>query len=144
MSRGAGMFSTSISLVSAFLFPDSIPGKALEHVLVEHELLMSLELAAVSTEVMRRDKFDRYIERDRREGLLAGTIHVSVFVQTSTVISACRDPDDNQILELAVDGRAAAIVTGDADLLALHPFQGIAILNPRDFLTSLGAGTSVD
>lgn len=137
-SRARYVFDVN-TIVSAFLIPDSIPGKALERVLSRHELLMSLELAKEATEVMRREKFDRYINRDRREALLAGTIRVSIYVQTSTVCTACRDPDDNRLLELAVDGGAAAIVTGDADLLSLHPFQGIAILNPRDFLASTPA-----
>ena len=91
----------------------------LEHVLVGHTLLMSLELAAEATDVMRREKFDRYIAKPRREALLAGTIHVSEFVHTVTTISVCRDPDDNRLLELAIDGKATAIITGDADLLAL-------------------------
>lgn len=42
------------TLVSAFLFPDSKPGKALEHVLLRHDLLMSLELAAEANAVLHR------------------------------------------------------------------------------------------
>ena len=38
-------------------------------------------------------------------------------------IAACRDPTDDKFLELAVNGRADLIVTGDADLLALNPFR---------------------
>jgi predicted nucleic acid-binding protein len=38
---------------------------------------------------------------------------------------------------LAVDGNADYIVTGDADLLVLHPFRGIQILTPKDFLLTL-------
>ncbi len=125
------------SLVSTFLFPDSVPGRALEHVLVKHELLMSLELAAEATEVLRRAKFDRYISKAHREALLAGAIHVSTFIQTTTVVDSCRDPDDDRLLELAIDGTASAIISGDADLLALHPFRGISILNPRNFLASV-------
>jgi putative PIN family toxin of toxin-antitoxin system len=53
--------------------------------------------------------------------------------------SACRDPDDVVILGTAVKARAACIVTGDADLLVLGEFRGIAIVTPRTFLT-LGAG----
>ena len=47
---------------------------------------------------------------------------------------SCRDPKDNQFLELAVNGQADFIVTGDEDLLVLHPFRAIPILTPRDFL----------
>ena len=49
-------------------------------------------------------------------------------------VQVCRDPKDDRILELAVNGNAAYIVTGDADLLVLNPFRGIEILRPADFL----------
>ena len=38
-------------------------------------------------------------------------------------ITACRDPTDDKFLELAVNGRADMIVTGDLDLLVLSPFR---------------------
>ena len=39
---------------------------------------------------------------------------------------------------LAVNGRAGAIITGDADLLALNPFRGIPIVTPAEFLRDVG------
>ena len=48
---------------------------------------------------------------------------------------ACRDPDDDKLLELAVNGAADFIVTGDDDLLVMNPFRGIAIVTPAEFLT---------
>jgi putative PIN family toxin of toxin-antitoxin system len=38
-------------------------------------------------------------------------------------IAACRDPKDDKFLELAVNGHADLIVSGDGDLLALNPFR---------------------
>jgi putative PIN family toxin of toxin-antitoxin system len=52
-------------------------------------------------------------------------------------IEVCRDPKDNKFLEAAVAGEADAIVTGDDDLLVLHPFDGIDILRPSEFLARL-------
>src|SRR6185437_8803775 len=54
----------------------------------------------------------------------------------SVEITACRDPKDNKFLSLAVSGHATDIITGDSDLLALNPFQGINILQPQNFLQS--------
>jgi len=51
-----------------------------------------------------------------------------------TRITICRDPRDNKFLELAVDGKAQIIITGDQDLLILNPFENIDVLTPRDFL----------
>ena len=50
-------------------------------------------------------------------------------------VQACRDPRDNKFLEVAVNGRADILVSGDKDLLALHPFRGIDIITPADYLT---------
>jgi putative PIN family toxin of toxin-antitoxin system len=101
---------------------------------------MSIDVAVELAAVMRRDKFDRYLARQRRDQLVASTIRESEFIGVSTVISSCRDIQDNKILELAVDGSANVVVTGDTDLLALHPFRGISILSPRDFLSIFDRG----
>lgn len=123
------------ALVSAFLFPQSSSGRALEFVLDRHMLLMSLGVAAELAEVITRPKFVRYLSQERREELLVGTISASQFLEPTLSITACRDATDNKILELSVSGRAEAIVTGDQDLLVLHPFQGIPILAPHAFLS---------
>ena len=45
-----------------------------------------------------------------------------------------RDPDDNMVLECAIEGNAQYIVTGDKDLLVLKTFRGIQIVSASDFL----------
>ena len=45
-----------------------------------------------------------------------------------------RDPDDNVVLECAVEGKARYIVTGDKHLLVLKAFRDIQILRASDFL----------
>lgn len=45
-------------------------------------------------------------------------------------VPPCRDPLDLPFLELAISGRADALVTGDLDLLALGDSFGIPILTP--------------
>jgi len=50
------------------------------------------------------------------------------------VVRECRDPKDDKFLEVALNGRADVIVTGDADLLGMHPWREIAILSPVDYL----------
>jgi predicted nucleic acid-binding protein len=47
---------------------------------------------------------------------------------------ACRDATDDKFLELAVNGRADLIVSGDADLLAMNPFREIPIVTPATFV----------
>jgi predicted nucleic acid-binding protein len=55
-------------------------------------------------------------------------------VKIASKINDCRDPSDNKFLELAVDGAAAGLVSGDADLLQLNPYRGLQIITPRQFL----------
>src|SRR5882762_6840531 len=55
-------------------------------------------------------------------------------VQIGERITACRDPKDDKFLELAVNGHADLIISGDADLLALNPFRGIPIVTPTAFV----------
>jgi predicted nucleic acid-binding protein len=49
-------------------------------------------------------------------------------------VVACRDPKDDKVLSLAVSGRATHLITGDADLLVLDPFEADRIVTPRRFL----------
>lgn len=48
-----------------------------------------------------------------------------------------KDPEDNRLLECAIAGGAAYIISGDAHLLDLKEYQGIVILPPAGFLTLL-------
>ena len=48
-------------------------------------------------------------------------------------VTECRDRKDDKFLELAVNGHADAIVSGDADLLVLDTFRGIPIITPAAF-----------
>ena len=56
-------------------------------------------------------------------------------------IAICRDPKDDEFLSVAVAGQADVLVTGDDDLLTLHPFEGIPIVTPAVFLQWLGPST---
>jgi predicted nucleic acid-binding protein len=55
-------------------------------------------------------------------------------IDVGDVVTECRDPTDNKFLELALSGRGSHVVTGDSDLLVLHPFRKIAIVTPQSFL----------
>ena len=63
-----------------------------------------------------------------------------VVVDTGAVKGVCRDPDDDVVLAAAVEGRAAVIVTGDDDLLALGAYEGIPIITPKAFAVRVRGG----
>jgi len=52
-------------------------------------------------------------------------------------VTVCRDPKDDKFLEAALAAQTDCIVSGDADLLVLTPFQEIPILRPAEFLARL-------
>src|ERR1035437_8767382 len=116
-------------VLSALLFPGSIPSRALDK--AQGSVVLASNLTRQELiEVADRSRFDRYVEREIRRRLVAEYLRATVVVDILFPIRACRDPRDDKFLEVAVHGRADAIVTGDADLLALHPFRGVAILTP--------------
>ena len=132
-SRLRYVFDTN-TMISAFLLDEGTPGRALKLALEIGNVLLSMELAEELAEVLHRKKFDRYVRQKLREEFLAGIIRESILVRVDATIRECRDPRDDKFLELAVSGKASHIITGDQDLLALHPFRGISILTPREFL----------
>ena len=127
------VFDTNVT-VSAALLPRSVPRQAFDRAQTQGRILISGPTAAELNEVLRRDRFDRYVGREKRLGFLASLVRTGEMVEVTEAISDCRDPKDNKFLELALSGEASHIVSGDQDLLVLHPFRGIPILTPRAFL----------
>lgn len=135
------VFDTNV-LVSALIFENSKPGRAFRHALQNGQILLSLTTLEEIDEVMRREKFERYVTAEEREEFLEALIGRARFVEPTEQIKVCRDPKDDKFLELAVSGEAYHIVSGDDDLLALSPFRGIEILSVDDFLKRLEGGES--
>jgi putative PIN family toxin of toxin-antitoxin system len=64
---------------------------------------------------------------------------VADLVAPDFVVTVCRDPEDNKVIEAALAGRANCIVTGDEDLLTLHQYESIDFIAPREFIARLDA-----
>lgn len=127
------VFDTNV-LVSAALWDTSTPGQAVARGLDQGRMLISAALISELSQVLSRDKFNRYLTPEERERFLITLIAEAELVEITESIQACRDPKDDQILELAVSGNASLIVTGDQDLLTLNPFRGISIVTPAEML----------
>jgi putative PIN family toxin of toxin-antitoxin system len=121
--------------ISRLLMPGGTAARAVNHALAWGIPLMSEETLAELSDVLSRPKFDGYVSREDRQQflrLLGGVVRV---VPVTQRISACRDPKDDKFLDVALSGEAQVILTGDLDLLELHPFHGVEILRPADFLS---------
>jgi uncharacterized protein len=122
-------------LVSALLFAKSSPRKALELALSRGKILMSKETVDELNNVLSRPKFERYVSPPKRDRFLFSLVQKSILIEIQKKIAECRDPKDDKFLELAINGKAIAIVSGDKDLLILHLFRGIPIVTVSQFLT---------
>ncbi|MDW3687711.1 putative toxin-antitoxin system toxin component, PIN family [Cupriavidus sp. CV2] len=122
------------ALISRLLVPTGVAAKALDHALASGVLLLSEETLGELAEVLARPKFDRYVSIADRQHFLRLLGGVARIVPISHRVMACRDPKDDKFLHVALNGEAEVIVTGDADLLVLHPFHGVDIVSPAVFL----------
>ena len=127
------VFDTN-SIVSALLLKQSISRQAFDHARGQGILLVSLDTLAELSDVLRRPRFAKYVTEQEREQFLAAYVYEATLIEVKEVIQACRDPKDDKFLELAVTGHADTLVTGDQDLLVLHPFRGITIVTARGLL----------
>jgi putative PIN family toxin of toxin-antitoxin system len=120
-------------LISALLQPSGRTAEVVEAIRAGGTLVLSDETFAELASRLMRSKFDRYVDRALRQRFLSDLASVAEWVTVTGGVAASRDPDDDKFLETAINGEADCIVTGDADLLTLDPFNGVRILTPRDF-----------
>ena len=97
-------------------------------------LLFSDELLNEFVEVARRPKFRKYFTANDLQDLLLRIREKAEFIKVTSTTDACRDIKDNFLLALAIDGKATHVLTGDKDLLELHPFEGIQVLPIATYL----------
>ncbi|MEY3473815.1 MAG: hypothetical protein RL087_273 [Pseudomonadota bacterium] len=142
MTERRWVFDTNV-LVSRLLNPGGTPARAVDAGLDSGLLLLSDDTFDELAEVLMRPKFDPYLTPEERLHALQATAAVCRRVHVSRSLQVCRDPRDDKFLDVAVHGQAHALVTGDPDLLALHPFHGVPILKPAEFVEFLEAGSPI-
>ena len=137
MSRRRRIVVDTNVLISYLLNRHSTPGNAVRHILRKERILFSDATYAELDEKTALPKFASYFSGEERTVFLLLLERVSEFAVVVETIKECRDPNDDKFLSLALSRKAVAIVTGDKDLLVLHPFRGIRIITPAWFLDSL-------
>jgi putative PIN family toxin of toxin-antitoxin system len=121
-------------LISRLLLPTSVPGRAIRQAVDAGQLLVSEATMMELTAVLGRASFDSYVSIADRQEFIRLLGRIADMVPIVRAVRACRDPRDDKFLEVAVNGRADVIITGDRDLLALDPFMNVAILTPAAYL----------
>ena len=121
-------------LVSAIVLPGSVPRQAVRKAFRQAVPIFSEDTMTELAQVFSRPKFDHYVSMEERMLFLTELGRQADFVPIIRLVHECRDSKDDKFLEVALNGRADVIVSGDADLLALHPWRDIAILSPAKYL----------
>jgi uncharacterized protein len=130
------VFDTNV-IISALLFENGKPAQALRYSLENGEVLLSLDLLEELNEVLGRERFNRYVTSEEREEFLEALVERTSLIEITEYIQECRDPKDNKVLELALNGEAQYIVSGDKDLLVLHPFRNVQVVTADEFLRKI-------
>ena len=133
-----GVFDNNL-LVSAALLA-GVPRKAFDRFLDNCKALISVPVLLELADVLNREKFDKYVTHDERMRFMVSFLKVAEMVEISETITACRDPKDDKLLELAVV--TLMFWSGDKDCLSKSvrewkstprrvwttPWKGIVIL----------------
>ena len=133
MARFRVVVDTNV-LISRLLISNSVAGRAVRHVVEYGQLLVSDATLTELAEVLSRDKFNRYVELADRQAFFQQLARVVERVPITYIVHASRDPKDDMFLELAVNGKADFIISGDQDLLVLSPFRQIPIVTPAEYI----------
>ena len=115
-------------LVSAFITGKGKEWNILQKcVSKEFQLFLSKEILEEFVEVMSEHRFGYSINQvEKMEMMLVEVSHI-VYPQTK-VSEVLDDPDDNKILECALESKAEYILTGDKHLLKIKNYKGINYL----------------
>ena len=118
-------------LISAALTKGA-PFRIVEHLIKNNALIFSKETISELSSRVTQPKFDKYVSTEDREAYVNNLILSADLVIIDNLIQGCRDRDDDKFLETAVKGDAQFIITGDQDLLTMHPFEGIDIVTVQE------------
>ena len=133
MKAKSAVINTNV-LISAALSPNGTPAKVVKHFIRNGRIIFSTETYEEFNTRIWRPKFDPYISREKRKALLLDFSNIANWYEISGDLKACRDPDDDKFLELAVKANAWILVSGDRDLTDLGEIKGISIVTPAECL----------
>jgi hypothetical protein len=97
-------------------------------------LLFSDELLEEFIDVACRPKFRKYFTTEDLIKLLFIIEQNAEFIQVESELTICRDPKDNFLLALALEGKATHLLTGDKDLTELEKIGGTVIIPLTEYL----------
>lgn len=127
-------------LLSAALLPQSIPAQLMNSLLQTGRLVFTeVTFAELETRIWK-PKFDRYLSIENRRALLRDFNASGLWVDVPPEVAKqtfSRDVNDDAFIHAALAACASRLVTGDEDLLCLHPIKELSIITRRAALDEL-------
>ena len=133
------VFDTS-TLVGAAIGRGSVSDRAVRHAFTADQVAMSEAMLSELRDVLARPRLARFLDPELRDEVLALLDAFGVFFVPTEAVTDCRDAKDDKVLELALAAGATVIVSSDADLLVLHPWRGVRVLRPAEYLAEVTGG----
>jgi putative PIN family toxin of toxin-antitoxin system len=126
-------------LVSAFLSKDGTCADILDLVSTFEEirLVMSQEILSEFAEGVKSEEVRSRLGYNEREVVqFEGAVRdVAEVVEVHSSYKVIKDdPDDDVVVNTALDGKAEYIISGDKHLKKLKRFREVRIVNPRTFM----------
>jgi len=135
------VFDTS-SLIPACLYPEREPAQIFRRALLEHDVFVSPSTFNELALVLAREKFNAWRPLEQRLLWVRHFLNAVIQIEPTVQILECRDPKDNQFLELAVSANADVLVSSDLHLLEMNPFRGVEIIRLTDFKNAILGGVT--
>ncbi len=135
------------NVVTSALLWRGIPYQLLQSIRLRSNLQLysSAALLEELADVLTRRSLSKQlavVDKQAADVLLDYTSVVQIIEAAPLSAPVCRDPDDDDVLALAMAAQADWIVSGDQDLLVLGHFEAIPILTARQALDWLGTSAS--
>ncbi len=99
----------------------------------EVQLLFSNKLISEIVDTALKEKFRKYFTSEKIILLIDFIRSKGKLISVKTNLKLCRDPKDNFLLNLSIDGNANFLITGDKDLLILKKVKNTQIVTLKQF-----------
>ena len=100
-------------------------------------LLFSVELIAEIKQTITKPRLQKYFSTNALEEMLSTFEPFIDFIEVESIVTICRNPNDNFLLTLAKDGKADYLLTGDKDLLELKKFGKTRVKTITSFINDM-------
>ena len=119
-------------LISSTQWDYSVAHKLLKKfILSDAEIFTTQDILDETAEVLERD-FE--YSTNEAKNIIGKILLFAKLIETKQKINVIKeDPDDNKIIECAIESSSDYIITYDKHLLKLKEYKGIKIITPEEF-----------